>query len=60
KQIEGLLKDNAIDSPIRFFNIDVDDPRYEKYVELIQLMGIPGIEQIIFGKIEEIKERVQE
>ena len=60
KQIEWLLKDNAIDSPMRFINIDVDDPRFEQYVELKKLYEIPVIERIIFSKLEEIKERVQE
>ena len=60
KQIEALLKDNAIDSPIRFINIDVDDPRFEQYVELKRFMEIPAVERIIFAKLEEIKERVQE
>jgi DNA-binding XRE family transcriptional regulator len=43
------------DSPILFSYIDENDPRFEKYVELIGLMHNPDIEQIIFGKLERLK-----
>ena len=56
---DALLKDNAVNAPIRFINVDVDDPRFEKYLVLEKLMEIPSIEQIIFAKIDEIKERLK-
>ncbi|MHA2474097.1 MAG: helix-turn-helix domain-containing protein, partial [Promethearchaeota archaeon] len=37
------------DLPILFWHIDDNDPRFEKYVELISLMRISFIEQIILG-----------
>jgi transcriptional regulator with XRE-family HTH domain len=43
------------DLPILFWHIDDNDPRFEKYVELISLMRISFIEQIILGKLEEVK-----
>ena len=57
---DAFLKDNAVNAPIRFINVDVDDPRFEQYVELKRFMEIPAVERIIFAKLEEIKERVQE
>jgi transcriptional regulator with XRE-family HTH domain len=35
--------------------IDKNDPRYEKVVELLNLLRIPVIKTIIFAKLEEIK-----
>ena len=43
------------DLPILFWHIDENDPRFEKYVELISLMRISFIEQIMLGKLEEVK-----
>ena len=34
KILEALQKDNAVNAPIIFFNIDLNDPRFEKYLEL--------------------------
>jgi hypothetical protein len=41
--------------PILFWHIDETDPRFEKYVELISLMRITFIEEIILGKLAEVK-----
>lgn len=41
--------------PILFWHLKENDPRFEQYVELISLMRIRFIEQIIFGKLQEIK-----
>ena len=41
--------------PIQFNHIDKNDPRYEKYVELRDLLSIPVIEKVIFAKLAEIK-----
>lgn len=51
-------KGNSPDLSILLLNVDIKDPRYEKYVELIKLMTMPVIEQIIFSKIEEIKKNI--
>jgi hypothetical protein len=60
KEKEALKKDNAVNSPMIFFNIDLNDPRFEKYVELKKFMEIPAVEQIIFAKLEELKRMFQE
>ena len=36
-------------------HMDENDPKYEKYAELVRLMNIPAIENIIFAKLAEIK-----
>jgi hypothetical protein len=41
--------------PLLFCHIKENDPRFERYVELIRLMRISFVEQIIFAKLEEIK-----
>jgi transcriptional regulator with XRE-family HTH domain len=43
------------DLPILFWHISENEPRFEKYTELISLMRMPFIEQIILGKLAEIK-----
>jgi hypothetical protein len=51
--------DKKNDLSIRLSDIDVDDPRYKKYLELKRYMEIPAVEQIIFAKLEEIKRMFQ-
>jgi transcriptional regulator with XRE-family HTH domain len=41
-------------------HIDESDPRYAEYVELFNLMHIPAIEQIILGKLAELKVLAEE
>ena len=53
--IVALLKDNDIDSPMRFVNINLDDPCFEKKLELKKLREIPGMKVIIFDTVDEIK-----
>jgi transcriptional regulator with XRE-family HTH domain len=43
------------DLPLLFWHISEDEPRFERYVELISLMRIPFIEEIILGKLAELK-----
>ena len=33
KILKALKKDNAVNSPMIFFDIDLKDPRFEKYLE---------------------------
>jgi transcriptional regulator with XRE-family HTH domain len=53
--LTGEKDSKTFDLPILFWHIAENDPRFEKYIELISLMHMPCIEQIILGKLAEIK-----
>jgi transcriptional regulator with XRE-family HTH domain len=36
-------------------HVPQNDPRYEKYIELLEMMQVPVIEQVILAKLVEIK-----
>ena len=58
--ISPVKKSKYTDITQLFSPIEENDPRFEKYVELISLMRIPVIKEIIFGKLAEIKALAKE
>ena len=53
--LSGEKDSKNADLPVLFWHIAENEPRFEKYIELISLMHMPCIEQIILGKLAEIK-----
>ena len=53
--IPSVVKQKNVDIPIILWHIDESDPRFEVYVELLNLMRIQEVERIILGKIAEVK-----
>lgn len=53
--ISPLEKAKENNTPLLIGHIDESDPRFEKYMELLNLMRVPLIEWIILGRVVEIK-----
>ncbi len=51
----GVKKDHVQALLPALYSMQVNDPRFEKYIELLDLMQIPLIEHIMMGKLVELK-----